>query len=344
MPTVKSVQFGNGQVRYFSKIDPQPATSETTGNVTVNTAAIPGQPARYKVSFMLSFAADEDGLENHNVFHLTCLVPDENDWTPYRSIEDRAARQLVSNASILSRQDRIWSSAVCRSARSAKGDRRFMIVRRASGSCATGASRRNVSFFSASASRRGAGGIASILAAMRLASARSSFGGLGMTSQSENGVPWLDIHSDRLSISPEFAAEVASILIEWSRFENGISFDTHQFMRYPILQPLANTAPISFKKKIELWKKCVCTLFSTVSIYREQADNICSDGKTISKRRNLIIHGLWNNTGEDKYDVLLIRALHNVENIETASVDLNYLTKLRQDIAQVTDAFFQLPN
>lgn len=95
MPQILKVKFGNGSIAYRHKIEETPATSETTGNVTINDAGSPGRPSHFDTSFMLAVEGEEGGLKFSNVFHWNGIVISENQQAPYREIEDAAARQLA---------------------------------------------------------------------------------------------------------------------------------------------------------------------------------------------------------------------------------------------------------
>lgn len=90
MPKILKVKFGNGSIAYRQEINATPETSETEGEVSN-----PGQPSHFKTSFMLNISGEEGGIEFSNVFHWDGVVLAEDHQTPYREIEDAAARQLA---------------------------------------------------------------------------------------------------------------------------------------------------------------------------------------------------------------------------------------------------------
>lgn len=95
MPKITTVEFGNGEIRFVAKVDPVPASSKTTGNVTVNNSAQPGSPAHYRTSFMLSTDLEEEGVIASNVFHWNSVVLNDDQNASYRAIEDQAVRQIA---------------------------------------------------------------------------------------------------------------------------------------------------------------------------------------------------------------------------------------------------------
>jgi hypothetical protein len=96
MPTLNEVQLTAGEITFSKEEKGRPATSETKDNVTINHVAIPGTPAHYEVTFMVSATFQEaEGLDFSNRFHLTCLVPEPSDRAQYRAVEDQAARQIA---------------------------------------------------------------------------------------------------------------------------------------------------------------------------------------------------------------------------------------------------------
>lgn len=155
---------------------------------------------------------------------------------------------------------------------------------------------------------------------------------------------WLTMHSTAQDIPADIAFEVASILIEWSRFENGIVADTASLMRYPAVRALTEDAPRNFKNKIDLWKKSIITHFAGDAEYRAIATEICSAGKITARHRHRLVHGSWrpSEPGEEGvYQVSSFKGLDVVEEMEAFWVDLEYLVGVHKDIRAVTDAFFQ---
>jgi hypothetical protein len=94
MANLIDVSFGHGTLRYFSAVDEVPATSKTTGNVTVNNMGSPGSPAYFEVSFMLSADFEEGGMTRTNIFHWNVSVLDMNIKSSYRDVESEAARKI----------------------------------------------------------------------------------------------------------------------------------------------------------------------------------------------------------------------------------------------------------
>ena len=95
MSELKSVEFGCGSVVYVRKIEGRPETIERDGSVTVHNSAIPSRPAHYEVTFMLNSSFEHVGLPISNIFHWSCIVEEQSDRAPYRSVEDKAARQIA---------------------------------------------------------------------------------------------------------------------------------------------------------------------------------------------------------------------------------------------------------
>jgi hypothetical protein len=95
MTALKDAMLGTGDVTYVKKVDAKPETRDSSGGVTVINAPVAGIPAHYNVSFMLDATFDHESLEVRNVFHWNCVVSETSDRAPYRSVEDRAARQVA---------------------------------------------------------------------------------------------------------------------------------------------------------------------------------------------------------------------------------------------------------
>jgi len=88
--------MNNGTVQFFNAVEPRPARTETSGNVTINNNGTPGQPAHFKVNFIITAPCDLLDLV-HNVLHWTCVVPADTDEAQYRQVEDQAAQRLPSH-------------------------------------------------------------------------------------------------------------------------------------------------------------------------------------------------------------------------------------------------------
>ncbi len=101
MIEVKLSEFGNGKISYVAKIDPEPETRETKGDVTVINGATKGQPAFFEVDFFIGFDIECDGLPSHQSLWLKFAVPNGDDSSPYRAIEDRAAQLVAPTLRVL---------------------------------------------------------------------------------------------------------------------------------------------------------------------------------------------------------------------------------------------------
>jgi len=90
-----SVEFGYGTVRYNKAIEAIPATSKTTGNITINNSAQPGCPEHFLVTFMLSCGPNDRAMMSQNTFHWTEIVTGMTRSARYSEVEAKAARQLA---------------------------------------------------------------------------------------------------------------------------------------------------------------------------------------------------------------------------------------------------------
>lgn len=95
MLSLKAATIGNGSINYVKEYEGRPETKEQDGNVTIINKAIPAIHAHYQASFMINSEFEIDQFKCSNIFHLNCIVAERNDHAPYRSVEDRAARQLA---------------------------------------------------------------------------------------------------------------------------------------------------------------------------------------------------------------------------------------------------------
>lgn len=96
-PKLIDFGMGCGSIAYRIKVEARPEKKKTiAANVNVIEAAVDGSPAHYEATFILNGKFESaNGVSFSNVFHLTCIVPEENDLAQYRAVEDHAARQLA---------------------------------------------------------------------------------------------------------------------------------------------------------------------------------------------------------------------------------------------------------
>ena len=91
---LKSALVGSGSIAFTKKVDPKPETEETTGNLTIVSGGQPGEPAHYVVTFRIETTFQSEGLETTNVLLWDVVIPEGDQFAPYRAVEDRAARLL----------------------------------------------------------------------------------------------------------------------------------------------------------------------------------------------------------------------------------------------------------
>lgn len=93
MVEIKEASIGFGNVRYISKVDEIPETTQRDGNVTIVNKGRPGQPGYFETSFTLSFHTLDQQASEHNVFTVRLPINLPHD-SPYSEIEGRAAEDL----------------------------------------------------------------------------------------------------------------------------------------------------------------------------------------------------------------------------------------------------------
>ena len=92
---MKLVNFGNGNITFVRAAKTQPATSETTGNVTVHKEEKLGYPAHFVVKYTINADLEVDGIQANQMFFAECIVPAVEAASPYSDIEDAAAHQIA---------------------------------------------------------------------------------------------------------------------------------------------------------------------------------------------------------------------------------------------------------
>jgi hypothetical protein len=89
-----TVGIQNGKVAFRNKVVAIPATSKTTGNVTIKNAAIPGTPEYFEVSFEITAEVEDQGASAYNLLSLTIPILD-SERAVYREVETRAALKIA---------------------------------------------------------------------------------------------------------------------------------------------------------------------------------------------------------------------------------------------------------
>ena len=120
-------------------------------------------------------------------------------------------------------------------------------------------------------------------------------------------LPFLKVEAPRQKLSPEFAYEVAGILIEWSTFEHALVRDLQSLRKFPIVKALSDKMPIGFAKIIKVWKRSIVALYPKIEFYRTLAENVYDCGLKVSEWRNQLIHGLWrpNEQNPEEFDIIV---------------------------------------
>lgn len=95
MMELKSAGVGNGIVQFQKKVEPTAETKETTANFTIVNVSKPGVPSHFIVTFDVDASFEGGGLEARNFFAWTTVLPSDDQYASYRSVEDRAARLIA---------------------------------------------------------------------------------------------------------------------------------------------------------------------------------------------------------------------------------------------------------
>lgn len=162
------------------------------------------------------------------------------------------------------------------------------------------------------------------------------------TSKFEPRFPIMRARGNPVPIPDAFSVSISRIVIEWSRFEQGLASDTSTMMNYAVVSKLATEAPRSFIKKVELWKRAVNKLY-VIPEYIHFADDISMRAKEVAKFRNHLVHGIWDLNGPNDqggWRVINVHALKTVEKHDTLIVTQGLLDQLHQEIQDLSDDIF----
>jgi hypothetical protein len=153
-------------------------------------------------------------------------------------------------------------------------------------------------------------------------------------------LPWLSVKGAEKVVPPELAKHLAGILIEWGSFESAVLMDCESFRQWPVVKSLIPEIPHGFKKRIELWKLSINTLYPTIGLYVASAKEITEKSKFVANRRNRIIHGHWmpNPGGKPDEFMLLPENFPHGSNGPTL-FDTERADMLFRDVMAVSNAF-----
>jgi hypothetical protein len=155
-------------------------------------------------------------------------------------------------------------------------------------------------------------------------------------------LPWYTLKEHRIAVQPSLAQAIGEIVAHWGSFENDVTHDIGSMMRFPIVRRLSSHHPRAFKKRIELWRRCVDALFPSVTVYRDYAERICSDAKQLSIVRNKLLHGIWTRDKEkdDRWIVFITDGLDETD-INGVYVDYEKTAEVLLSIIRVRTQFIE---
>lgn len=87
----------------------------------------------------------------------------------------------------------------------------------------------------------------------------------------DENTPWFKLTSKKIEVPDYLAKEVAGIVIQWSAFEAAIVHDLTMLRRHRNAKVLAETIPLNFVRKIELWKRSIVAVYPYIRDYQDVA-------------------------------------------------------------------------
>jgi len=153
-------------------------------------------------------------------------------------------------------------------------------------------------------------------------------------SSAAQALPFLGVTSDPLPMPPEMFAALGEIIVLWSRIESSIDADISTMMQFPVVRKLAKKAPRTFTQKLDLWRRCVRTLYPKIDAYQSYADSFDEAARKVAKVRNHVIHGSWGLQADESggFMVTNIVALQHVERSDVIVVSIGFLHVLLNDM------------
>ena len=135
-------------------------------------------------------------------------------------------------------------------------------------------------------------------------------------------------------MQPEMFSALGEAVIFWSRIESTIEQDLITMRQYPIARNLAKVVPHTFAKRLELWRRSVRALYSSIETYQKYADAFEVGVKKVAKIRNHMIHGTWSLEANEKGEFLVsnYRSVRGQERHDTLWVGQKNLDDLLTDV------------
>jgi hypothetical protein len=158
----------------------------------------------------------------------------------------------------------------------------------------------------------------------------------------DDAVPFINIRAKDYHISDDLARELASIVIEWSTFENAITIDLEQLWQFAKAKKLADSIPGAFGARLKLWNRVYHALFPAIPLYTTRSDAIASKGREVALIRHRLIHGLWRPADEPEGAFHVIAGLDRRKDIKFLLADAALVGSLHKDIKTLSNAVWSL--
>ena len=140
------------------------------------------------------------------------------------------------------------------------------------------------------------------------------------------------VTSEPLPMDSQLFRTIGEIVVIWSRIENGIAQDTQDMMKYPVARKLSETIPHAFNKRLELWRRCVRTLYRSIDTYQSYADGFADAVRKIARMRNHIIHGTWAIEPNEQGEHMVMNYRPNIDKTDSLWVSQKVLDDLLADV------------
>ena len=103
---------------------------------------------------------------------------------------------------------------------------------------------------------------------------------------------WLPLKLKQREFTPEILQEIGSIVICWADLEDAFDSDLDWLSKYPDVSALLpDERPISFKKRLDLWRKAARTALKDYPDFHARILEVSRKSKNLSEWRNALNHG-----------------------------------------------------
>jgi hypothetical protein len=160
---------------------------------------------------------------------------------------------------------------------------------------------------------------------------------------------WLPLKSDPPSIDERLLLGLGRAIMYWAWFEHHLLSDIMALQKIAKHSGMADMVslgiPPTFNKRLKLWGELSRTCYANIPHYLERAEAIRNGAVTLSRVRNLLIHGfLEGHTPRDDGSVTLTNMMHRKGHAQFSqhTLTVSALEEFNGNMVRVNDEIMSL--